>query len=334
MIRKNLLSRTVVKILAIATLAAAGAPAALAQNDFPRPDKSIRLIIPFAPGGVTDTSGRVIAEYLSKRLGTPVVAENRPGASGNIGTNAVLQAAPDGYTLLLALDGSLVINPHVMTGMKDFHPTRNLTPIGMIGNSTVLLVAHPSVQADTLREVIDLSRQAPGGLSYGTSGAGSIVHIMGELLVQKTQARLMHVPYKGGAPAVNDVTAGHIPLAFVSAASVQGYLDQKKLKPIAVPTGQRSPFFPEVATFQENGVADFDVGSWVGLLAPRGTPQPIADKLNSELNAVLRDPAVVERLNGMGIEPLPGSPQDFGRLIDSNFTLFEGVVKSAGISLN
>jgi len=334
MMRKNLLSRTAVKIVAIAALAAAGLSPALAQNDFPQPGKSIRLIIPFAPGGVTDTSGRVIAEYLSKRLGTPVVAENRPGASGNIGTNAVMQAAPDGYTLLLALDGSLVINPHVMTGMADFHPTRNLTPVGMVGKSTVLLVAHPSLQADTLREVIELSRQTPGGLSYGTSGAGSIVHIMGELLVQKTNARLIHVPYKGGAPAVNDVTAGHIPLAFVSAASVQGYLDQKKLKPIAVPTGQRSPFFPNVQTFAENDVADFDVGSWVGLMAPQDTPRPVVDKLNRELNAVLQDPEVVTRLNGMGIEPVPGSPQDFGQLIESNFDLFEGVVKSSGISLN
>lgn len=322
------------KVFATALMGAAFLNPASANDAFPQPGKSIRLIIPFAPGGVTDTSGRIIAENLSKRLGAQVVAENRPGASGNIGTNAVMNAAPDGYTLMLALDGSLVINPHVMKSMGSFHPTKNLTPVGNIGNSTIILVAHPSVQANTLKEVIELSRKTPEGLSYGTSGTASIVHIAGELLTQKTGAKLVHVPYKGGAPAVNDVVAGHIPLAFVSAASVQGYINMGQLKAIAVPTAKRSPFYPKVETFQENGVADFNVSSWVGLMAPPRTPQAVVDKLNAELNAVLADEDTVKRLNGMGIEPLPGTAQDFTSMIDANYNLFDGVIKSSGISLD
>lgn len=332
--RNNPLRPLVAKVFATALLGAAFLSPASAQDQFPQPGKSIRLIIPFAPGGVTDTSGRIIAENLSKRLGTQVVAENRPGASGNIGTNAVMTAAPDGYTLMLALDGSLVINPHVMKSLAGFHPTKNLTPVGNIGNSTIILVAHPSVQANTLKEVIELSKKTPEGLSYGTSGTASIVHIAGELLTQKTGAKLVHVPYKGGAPAVNDVVAGHIPLAFVSAASVQGYINMGQLKPIAVPTAKRSPFYPKVETFQENGVADFNVSSWVGLMAPPKTPQAVVDKLNAELNAVLADENTVKRLNGMGIEPLPGTAQDFASMIDANFTLFDSVIKGSGISLD
>ncbi|MGB3290642.1 MAG: tripartite tricarboxylate transporter substrate binding protein [Burkholderiaceae bacterium] len=332
--RNSPLRRLVAPAFAAALMGAAFLAPAGAADGFPQSDKSIRLIIPFSPGGVTDTSGRIIAEGLSKRLGTQVVAENRPGASGNIGTNAVMHAAPDGYTLMLALDGSLVINPHVMKSMAGFNPATSLTPVGNIGNSTIILVAHPSVQANTLKEVIELSKKTPEGLSYGTSGTASIVHIAGELLTQKTGAKLVHVPYKGGAPAVNDVVAGHIPLAFVSAASVQGYLNLGQLKAIAVPTAKRSPFYPKVQTFQENGVADFNVSSWVGLMAPPKTPPAIVEKLNAELNAVLADPGTVERLNGMGIEPLPGTAQDFTAMINANFTLFDGVIKSSGIRLD
>ncbi|MEY4073888.1 MAG: putative extracytoplasmic binding receptor, partial [Pseudomonadota bacterium] len=181
-----------------------------AQSNWP--NKPIKLVIPFAPGGVTDTSGRIIADYLSKKLGQQVVADNRPGASGNIGSQVVATSEPDGYTLLLVLDGTFVINPHVYDKVP-FDPLRDFSPIGKIGDSTTMLVAHPSFKANSLRELIELSKSQPGGVSYGTSGTGSIVHLAGEMVKQRTGANLVHIPYKGGAPAIADALAGHTPLA-------------------------------------------------------------------------------------------------------------------------
>lgn len=304
-----------------------------AQPVFPQPGKPIRLVIPFAPGGVTDTSGRLIADRLSRRLGVQVVADNRPGASGSIGTGIVANAEPDGHTLLLGLDGTLVINPHAMERQASFKPTRDLTPVGKIGDSTIILVAHPSVSAKTLRELIALSKSRSGGLAYGTSGTASIVHIAGELLNQRTGAAFVHVPYKGGGPAVSDVVAGHIPLAFVSAASVQAYIKAGRLNAVAVPSGKRSATFPEVPTFVENGMPDFDVNSWVGLFAPPAMPKPLLDRLNAELNAVLAEPETRERLHIMGIAPTPDTPQAFVRVIEADYALFGNVVKKAGIKL-
>jgi tripartite-type tricarboxylate transporter receptor subunit TctC len=326
--------RAALHALSLPLAAAVGLPAAAAQSAFPQPGKPIRLVIPFAPGGVTDTSGRLVADRLTQRLGVQVVPDNRPGASGSIGTALVVGAEPDGHTLMLALDGSLVINPHVMAKQASFVPTRDLAPVGKVGDSTIILVAHPSLEARTLREVIALSKSRAGGLDYGTSGTASIVHIAGELLAQKTGAKLVHVPYKGGGLAVSDVVAGHIPLAFVSAASVQAYIKAGKLHAIAVPSGKRSPSFPEVATFAENGVADFDVNSWVGLMAPAATPKPVLARLNAELNAVLADPDVKSRLQVMGIAPTPGTAEAFAASIDADYRLFGKVVKTAGIRLD
>lgn len=309
-------------------LALAGWNAAFAQAGYPT--KPIRLIVPFAPGGVTDTSGRIVADFLSRKLGQQVVPDNRPGASGNIGSQVAATAAPDGYTVLLVLDGTFVINPHVYEKVQ-FNPVSDFEPIGKIGNSTIILVAHPGVKANTLAEVIALSKTQPGGLSYGTSGTGSITHIAGELLKQRSGANLTHVPYKGGGPAVVDVLGGHIPLAFASAASIQVHLKSGKLKAIGVPSGKRSPQYPDIPTFAENGVADFDINSWVGLVAPAKTPKPILDRLNAELNAALQDPEVREKLAVSGISASPGTATGFGEVIRKELALYGPVVKSVGI---
>lgn len=314
---------------ALSLAACAGLPGvALAQAGYP--SRPVRLVIPFAPGGVTDTSGRVIADYLSKKLGQQVVPDNRPGASGNIGSQAVASAEADGYTLLLVLDGTFVINPHVYEKVP-FNPLKDFAPVGKIGDSTIILVAHPSLKARNLREVIALSRSQPGGLSYGTSGAGSITHIAGELLKQRSGADLTHVPYKGGGPAVADVLGGHIPLAFASAASVQAHIKAGRLNAIGVPSGKRSKQYPDLATFAENGVANFDINSWVGIVAPARTPKPILDRLNAELNAALNDPELREKLAVSGINATPGTPESLGDVIKNEFALYGPVVKAAGI---
>ena len=313
-------------LLATGLALAAGNAAAQAAY----PNKPIRLVVPFATGGVTDTSGRLIAEQLSKRLGQQVIVDNKPGASGNIGTQMVAAAEPDGYTLLLGFDGTLVINPHVFPKVG-FDTLKDFAPIGKIGDAVLILVAHPNFQAKTLKDVIALSKSQAGGLSYGTSGTGGTPHIAGELLKQRTGANLVHVPYKGGGQAMTDVLGGNIPLVYTAVAGAVSHVKSGKLHAVAVSSAQRAPSLPEVPTFIEAGLNDFDINSWVGLLAPAKTPRAIVDKLNTELNAVLNDPVVRERLVTLGISASPGGPERFGRDMARDLARYAAVVKAANI---
>jgi tripartite-type tricarboxylate transporter receptor subunit TctC len=320
-------STAMLAAIACTVLTGLSTPAA-AQSGYP--NKPIRLVVPFAPGGVTDTSGRLIAEQLSKRLGQQVIVDNKPGASGNIGAQMVVSAEPDGYTLVLGFDGTMVINPHVFAKMP-FDSVRDFAPVGKIGDAVLILVAHPGVPAKTLREVLDLSKKQNGGLSYGTSGTGGTPHIAGELLKIRTGANLVHVPYKGGGQALIDVIGGNIPLVYTAIAGAVQHVKSGKVHPVAVSSLQRSRALPDVPTFIEAGVSDFDVSSWVGILAPAKTPRPIIERLNTELNAVLADPEVRERLNQLGIAATPGTPEKFGEEIRRDLNRYGPVVKAAGI---
>ncbi|MGI8423929.1 MAG: Bug family tripartite tricarboxylate transporter substrate binding protein [Chloroflexota bacterium] len=311
----------------LATLAAVLFTAAASAQ---YPDKPIRLVVPFAPGGVTDTSGRVVAEALAKRLGQPIVVENKAGASGNIGTQGVVNAPPDGYTLVLGFDGTLVINPHVFANFP-FDVVRDLEPIGKIGDATLIIVAHPSFPAKTLPELIAYSKKQAGGLSYGTSGVGGTPHIAGELLRQRTGANLTHIPYKGGGQAMTDALGGNIPLVYTAVAGAISHVKAGRLVPIAVSSAKRAPSLPDVPTFMEAGVPDFDATSWVAVLGPARMPKPVVDRLNRELNAVLTDPAIVEKLATLGIVATPGPPQQLADQIKADLAKYEQVVKAAGI---
>ena len=322
-------------VFGVAGLVASWSPgSAQAQSSYPA--KPIRLIVPFTPGGVTDTSGRLIAEQLSKRLGQQVIVDNRPGASGNIGTQLVATAEPDGYTLLLGFDGTLVINPHVFEKVP-FSATRDFAPIGKIGDAILILVAHPGVAASSLKDVIALSKSQAGGLSYGTSGTGGTPHIAGELLKQRTGANLVHVPYKGGGQALTDVLGGNIPLVYTAVAGAQAHVKSGKLRAIAVSSAQRTKSLPDVPTFIESGstgvggLNDFEINSWVGLLAPAKTPKAVLDRLSTELNAVLNDPDTRDKLSLMGITAAPGSADSFGDEIKRDLARYGQVVKAAGI---
>ena len=314
------------KKLAACAAALLFAGAAFAQY----PDKPIRLIVPFAPGGVTDTSGRVVAEALSKRLGQSIVVENKAGASGNIGTQQVATSAPDGYTLVLGFDGTLVINPHVFANFP-IDVQKDLEPVGKIGDAALIIVAHPSFPAKTLQELIAHSKTLPGGVSYGTSGVGGTPHIAGELLKQRTGAKLTHVPYKGGGQAMTDALGGNIPMVYTAVAGAMQHVKAGRLVPIAVSSFKRQPSLPDVPTFIEAGVTDFEASSWVAILAPKGTPRAIVDKLNRELNAVLTDPPIVEKLATLGIVATPGTPQQLAEQIRTDLAKYGQVVKSAGI---
>lgn len=326
----NTLSRRFA-LAALATLAFGAAVAQAQPNDYP--NKPIRLIVPFTPGGVTDTSGRVVADYLGRRLGQQVIVDNKPGASGNIGMALAKDAPADGYTLVLGFDGTMVINPHVFAKVP-FDTLKDYTPIGKIGNATLLLVANPDVPVKNLAEVIESSKSKSGGYSYGTSGTGGTPHIAGELLKMKTGANLVHVPYKGGGQALTDVVGGQIPLVFTAVAGAHGFVKSGKVRPIAVSSAKRSSALPDVPTFIEAGVPDFVVDSWVALLAPAGLPPAIATRLNAELNAVLNDPEAREKLRTLGIEATPGTAAQFRNDMAADLSRYGPVIGAAGIKID
>ena len=321
---------TIRRLLAGAAIAGLLLAPAIATAQPAYPAKPIRLVVPFTPGGVTDTSGRLIAEQLSKRLGQQVIVDNKPGASGNIGTQLVATAEPDGYTLLLGFDGTMVINPHVFQKVP-FDTVKDFAPVGKIGDAILILVANPAFPAKTLKDAITLSKTQAGGLSYGTSGTGGTPHIAGELLKQRTGANLVHVPYKGGGQAITDVLGGSIPLVYTAIAGANQHVRSGKLVGLGVSSGQRSSSLPDVPTFIESGVADFEINSWVGILAPAKTPRAVIARLSTELNLVLADPEVRERLNALGIGAMPGTPEKFGEEIRRDLARYGQVVKAAGI---
>jgi tripartite-type tricarboxylate transporter receptor subunit TctC len=313
---------------AIFLLIAIVSTASIAQSNYP--NRPIRLIIPFTPGGVTDTSGRFIAEQLSLKLGQQVISDNKPGASGNIGAQMVATAEPDGYTLLLGYAGTLSINPSLSEKVP-FDSIKDFEPIGKIGDAVLIIVANNNFPGKSLVDLIAISKKDPNGLSYGTSGAGGTPHIAGELLKQKTGANLVHVPYKGGGQALLDLLGGNIPLVYTAVAGANPYVSSGRIKAIAVSSAKRSPSMPDVPTFIENGVKDFVIDDWVGLLAPAKTPKPIIDKLNKALNEILNSSEGKARLFTMGITPTPGTPEKFGEQIKGDLIRFAPIVKSIQI---
>ncbi|ESJ04002.1 hypothetical protein B551_0218090 [Cupriavidus sp. HPC(L)] len=294
------------------------------------PARPIRLIVPFAPGGVSDTSARVIADKLGQRLGQQVVVDNRPGASGNIGTAMAAQAAPDGYTLLLGFDGTMVINPHVFAKVP-FDTMKDFVPISKIGDAALILITHPSVPAKNLSELVAYSRTTSAGLSYGSAGTGSTPHLAGELLKARTGLNMVHVPYKGGGQAMGDLVGGTLPVLFTAVAGAQQYVKNGKANAIAVSAAKRVPSLPDVPTLAESGVPGFVSDSWVGLLAPANTPKEIVDKLARELNAVVNMPDTRERLATLGIVPSGNTSEAFASEIQNDLKKYSEIVKTAKI---
>lgn len=306
---------------------------ALLASALEYPSRPIRLIVPFAPGGLADTSARAVADKLGARLGQSVVVENRAGASGNIGMQVVAQSAPDGYTLVLGFDGTVVINPHIFS-KPGFDSLKDFAPVTKLGDATLLLVAHPSVPARNIRELIELEKAKPGSLAYGTSGSGGTPHIAGELINQRYGTRFVHVPYKGGGQAVLDAVSGQIPLVFTAVASAQQYVKSGKLVGIGVASAKRSSSLPDVPTFAESGLGDLVVESWVGILAPAKTPRAIVERLQREIAEVLKDPEVRNRYLTLGIEPVGNTPEQFAAQIRADLSRWEQVIKTAGIKID
>ncbi len=321
---------TVVKSAAVLVLIAAALCGPASAQDYPV--KPVRVIVPFAPGGITDNSVRSIADKLSARLGQQVVVENRPGAAGNIGTAAVAQAQPDGYTLVLGYDGTFAINPHVYPKMP-FDGFRDFAPIGRLGDATLILVAHASTNIRTLADLVALAKQKPGALSFGSAGTATTGHVAMELLCQQLGLNIVHVPYKGGGPALLDVVAGQIPLVSTYIAGAAQYVKQGRVVALGVSSARRDPALPDVPTFSEGGASGYAVTSWLGLLAPAKTPRPIIDRLNRDIELVMKEAEVRERYATLGIVPSPNSPEAFAELIRADYERWGKVVKQAGIKL-
>ena len=289
------------------------------------PSRTVRVIVPFPPGGAPDLVGRTLANRLSERLGQPFVVENRTGAGGNIGAEAAAQAAPDGYTLFAPSDGPLVINPNVYKKVN-FDTLRDFAPISLVASVGLTLMACPSVPVSSVQDVIALAKSRK--VSYATSGFGSSQHMVGELLKASADIDLVHVPYKGFGQAVGDVLSCNVDLIFGAISTGIPHVRSGKLKAIAVTTPRRHAGLPDVPTFREAGHPEVAIEAYMGLLAPAGTPRPIVGRLHGEVIAILKEKETVERLTSAGLDLVGSSPEDFAARLKADLGKFNRIART------
>jgi tripartite-type tricarboxylate transporter receptor subunit TctC len=287
------------------------------------------MIVPTSPGGIIDIVARLTGQKLTDVTGQIVVIENRAGASNNIGTEFVARAPADGYTLLAATL-PLVVNPALFEKLP-FNVERDFAPVSLVVSAPYVLVAHPSLPAKSLKDLVALAKAKPGALSYSTGGSGTNLHIAAELFALQAGVRLLHIPYKGGGPALASVIAGETALSFPSLGAVLPQVNAKRLRAIAITSTQRSPLLTQVPTIAESGFPDYAFTSWVGILAPGGTPPAVVTALNAQIVKAMRNPAVIERLAADGNEVVAGSPEQFASLIKTELARWAKVVKASGM---
>ena len=293
------------------------------------PAKAVRIVVPFAPGGAVDTVARVVGHKLAEQLGQPVVVENRPGASANLGAELVAKSAPDGYTLLMAANG-LATNITLFPNLS-FHGIRDFTPVARIGYAPLVVVVHPSSPTKSLKELIALAKASPGKLTYASAGNGSSGHLAGELLKISAKMDVLHVPYKGGAPAIADLLGERISFMPINPIEVLSHIKSQRLRVLAVGSDRRVAFLPDVPTIIEAGVPGFEATVWWGLVAPAKTPREIVMRLNSETLKALTDAAVKEKLTELGVVITPGTPEQFADFIRAEDARWSSVIKASGI---
>ena len=294
------------------------------------PNRAVRMIVPFAPGGASDLVGRILQPRMSELLGQQVVVENRGGAAGNIGVEAGARSAPDGYTFVLGNIGSIAINPAVFPNLS-VTPTRDLIAVTQVVDVPSALVAHPSFAPNNIKELIDYARANPGKLNYASTGNGTSNHLSFELFKTMTHTNVTHIPYKGSAPAVTDLIAGQVQVMFDNTPNVLPHVRAGKLKAIAVSTKKRSPYAPEVPTVDEAGVPGYDVSVWFGVLTVAGTPREIVNRLNTEMVRILTSAEVKERFSKLGVDVVAGSPEQFASFLKGEVDRWAKVIREAGI---
>jgi tripartite-type tricarboxylate transporter receptor subunit TctC len=292
------------------------------------PARPIRIVSPYPPGGTTDILARMLAPPLSAALGQPVIVENKAGASGNIGTEFVARAKPDGYTLLLGNNTGVVINPNLYKLAID--PSHDLAPVMLVALVPSVLYVHPSVPANNLAEFVALVKRSPGKYAFASAGSGSPQHLAGEMLKLAYGLDLVHVPYKGSGPAITDVVSGQMPIGFESTVVLMPFVESGRVRPLATTGASRSISLPNVPTMMESGVADFDLTNWYGMFAPAGTPKEIVERLNAELRKAVATPELRERLVKMGSGVVPGTADEFASFIKSEVPRAAAVVRKSG----
>ena len=311
--------------LVIAMLLAGASGIAAAQQ---YPTKAIRFVAPFAPGGGTDFIARVAAQKLNEAVKVPVIVENRPGAGGTLGAELGARAAPDGYTFTV-IAGSYAVNPSLYK--LAFDPVNDITPVIQFSQGPFLIVVHPSLPIKSMKDLIALAKSKPGGLSYATSGQGSIVHLSTELFLFMAGIKAVHIPYKGTGPALTDTMAGNTQFLFGSIAAALPIVKQGRLRAVAVTTAKRSTALPDIPTVAESGVKGYDVILWHGLIGPKNLPRPIVDRVNGELNKALTAKDMAEKLATDGVAAAGGAPEQFAAIIKRDIEVWRGVVQRAGV---
>jgi len=306
------------------------APASSAQAAA-YPNRPVKLIVPFAPGGFTDVVARILGHKLSQSLGQQFVIENKAGAGSTIGTDFVAKAAPDGYTLLM-VSSTHVISPWLYRNLG-YDPVKSFAPVGRLVDSPYVLLVHPRVPAKNVQEFIALAKAQPEQIHYASSGNGSAQHLMGGLFAALTGAPIKHVPYKGSAGAANDLVAGIVESSFAGVPNALAQVPQGRLKALAVTTARRAPQLPDVPTLQEAGVPGYDASVWLALLAPAGTPPEIVNKLNGEITRLMAAPDTKKALFDAGVEPSPSTPEEMAAYLTEELARWGKVVKEAGIKL-
>jgi tripartite-type tricarboxylate transporter receptor subunit TctC len=312
-------------LLAAAALLVAGTAAA--QSDFPT--RTVTMLVGFAPGGATDTAARIIAKKLSENLGQTVIVENKAGAGGNIAHQAVATAQPDGYTILLGSVGPLAVAPHLMK--LPYDPFKDIAPLTMAVTFPNVLVVHAGVPARTFAEYIALAKAKPGALDFASTGVGSASHLAGELLNQRAGITVVHIPYKGGGPAMTDLLGGRVGAYYSTPSTAGPHIEAGKLRALAVTSLKRSSFMPNVPTIAESGYPGFEAENWYAFVTSSKVPAPILDRWNRELVKALNDPSVKEQLAKHFLEPAPGTREDLAAYIKREYDTWGKVVKTAGI---
>jgi tripartite-type tricarboxylate transporter receptor subunit TctC len=292
------------------------------------PSRPIRIIVPVAAGGGTDFTARLLADKLSPAMNQPVIVENRPGASGNLGVQQAATAAPDGYTLVMPIT-SFPINPSLQK--LPFDTVKDFAPVVLAGTLPLVLVVNPALPARDVADLIALARAKPGEINFANSGSGTTAHLAGELFNRMAGTKMVSVSYKGGGPAVTDLLGGHVQVYFSTIPSVQQHIETGKIRALAVTGSQRTPELPDLPTVAESGLPEFEVTAWFGIFAPAGTPKPIVSKLNAELTKILAMPDVREKLAGHGVQPGGGTPEALGTFLVSEVEKWGNVIREAGI---
>jgi tripartite-type tricarboxylate transporter receptor subunit TctC len=304
---------------------------ALAAQAQTYPSKPVKIVVGFAPGGGSDFAARVIAQQLTERMKNQVIVENKPGAGSLIGAEYVIKSAPDGYTLLLT-PASYTVNPSVYK--LSFDPLNDITPIAQISKGPYIVAVHPSVPATTLKELVAYAKANPGKLSYASSGNGAHIHVATEYFLYTAGINIVHVPYKGTGPALNDTVGGQVQMIFGSVATALQYVKSGRLRPLAVTTPKRIAAAPDVPTVAESGYPGWEVTNWHGLVGPKGLPKEIVQRLNKEVNVAVHSPDMVKVLSGDGLEPAGGTPEDLAALLKAEVARWAQVVKRANIKLD